>query len=69
MTAPKPAPRPLLSVREAAEYLGCSRHHVYTLISEGGLRSFNIGTAKALTRIHPDDLDRFLENRARRGAA
>jgi excisionase family DNA binding protein len=51
----------LLSVRDSAEYLGCSRGHVYGLIASGRIKCSDIGTGRrALTRIRLTELDAFI---------
>lgn len=50
--------RPLLSVPEAARYLGVHETTVRKLIRRGELRSTKVG---ADTRIFPSDLDAYLD--------
>lgn len=53
----------LLTVNQVAEKLGCSRNHVYRLISIGVLPAVDIAAPKATrskTRIHLDDLAKYI---------
>jgi excisionase family DNA binding protein len=52
--------QPLLSVREAAEYLGVCRQTVYTYIYHEGLPSI---TVRGIRRIHFDSLQKWLLER------
>lgn len=51
--------RPLMTIPEAADYLGVARDSVYRFIRRGDLRSIMVGN---VLRIRPSDLDAFLEN-------
>jgi excisionase family DNA binding protein len=54
---------PVLSVVEAAEFLSCSRWHVYRLIEAGELTAIDIstpGSATSKTRIRQSDLSDYL---------
>lgn len=57
MTARKAAPAPLLSVAQAAEWLGVSERTVRNFIARGELRAKRIGPK--LTRIDPADVLEF----------
>lgn len=54
----------LLSVREVAAQLGVSTASVYRLCDRGELAHVRISNAY---RVHPDDLDRFIDQRRRQG--
>lgn len=54
------APR-LFSIPETAERLGCSVRHVYELISDGRLRSVDIGRNQPKSRVREDDLAAWIE--------
>lgn len=58
--------RQLLTVKEVAAELACSRDHVYDLIARGDLPAIDIGAGRALTRLRPDDVDDYLQTRLRR---
>jgi excisionase family DNA binding protein len=58
----------LLTVRGAAEFLGCSEMHIYRLVAAGQLRAVDISSAGAQrtkTRIRSDDLAAYIERRTR----
>jgi excisionase family DNA binding protein len=57
-------PARLLTAREAADRLAVSLRTLRTIISEGALPVVRVGTRGL--RVHPEDLDRFVEER--RGA-
>lgn len=62
MTHPDPTPR-LLTPQDAADYLGCSKPHIYRLITTGALRAVDIsapGSQKSKTRIRQEDLNEYL---------
>ena len=64
----RPSSRPpnaLLSVKQVAGLLACSPDHVYALIAAGQLASVDIGITAALTRVRPDEVDRYIEHRTR----
>lgn len=59
----------LLSLNEAAERIGCSRAHIYGLISAGHLNRYDIslpsriGKAKRpKTRVSDADVDAYIES-------
>ncbi|MBV9300686.1 MAG: helix-turn-helix domain-containing protein [Acidobacteriaceae bacterium] len=54
-----------LSVTEVAELLGISRRSVYNRINEGSIEARKFG--KQTTRIHEDEVERFVEESERRG--
>jgi len=56
----------LYPVAEVAEMWRCSREHVYEQIRRGRLRSVQIGTGKAKTRIPESALTDFVEKNSRR---
>ena len=62
----KEALRSLLSPEEVGEKLGLSRSHVYTLATAGKIRSIKFGRA---VRFDPKDVDRFIREHRREGAA
>ena len=53
--------RPLLTVRQVADYLGFGRDTVYRLIRNGDLRAVTVASE---LRVRPADLDAYLEARA-----
>lgn len=56
-----PSPTRLLTAREAADRLAVSLRTLRTIISQGALPVVRVG-ARGL-RVHPEDLDRFIEDR------
>ncbi|MGL4511578.1 MAG: helix-turn-helix domain-containing protein [Lacipirellulaceae bacterium] len=52
--------RGLLTVREGAEWLGCSVGNVYGLIEQGRLPVVRVGARRGY-RLDPRDLDEFVE--------
>ncbi len=58
---PPPLPQ-LLTVAEAATYLGCSRANVYALIDSGELPVVTIGKSRGY-RIDRSDIDAFIQRR------
>lgn len=54
-------PRPLMTVRQVADYLGFGRDTVYRLIRDGELRAVMVASE---LRVRPVDLDAYLEARA-----
>ena len=58
-----PLSAPLLSVTQAAEWLGVSRDTVFDAIKRGILKATNVSVSekqrRPLWRIHPSDLQRF----------
>lgn len=50
----------LLPVTEVADLLGCGRTHVYELIATRKLATVDIGVGRAKTRIHEDELARYI---------
>jgi excisionase family DNA binding protein len=56
----------LYPVAEVAEMWRCSREHVYEQIRRGRLRSVQIGTGKAKTRIPESALADFVDKNSRR---
>ena len=57
----------LLTLPQAAERLGCSRSHLYTLIAAGQLRRFDISAVSTATktRVSDDDVTAYIERCAR----
>ena len=56
----------LLTLPETAEVLGCSRMHIYRLISSGALATVDIALPEAKrskTRIEATELERYLQER------
>lgn len=65
--ATKTAPR-LLDILQAAERLGCSDDHVYTLINTGALSVVDIarpGARRSKSRIREDELARYIDAQTR----
>ena len=54
-----------MSVAKAAEHLDVSRGHIYALIASGELPAFDLGHARAKTRVLVSDLDEFVRSRIR----
>ena len=54
--------REILSPDELAEYLGCGRTYVYTLLREGAIKSFKVGR---LRRVRRFDVEQYIEERAK----
>lgn len=54
--------RRLLTIKEVAQFLGCSEANVYALITSGELPFIQIGIRKGY-RVDSWDLDAFLERR------
>lgn len=51
----------LITIKEASERLGCSRGHVYNLISRGKLKRHNIALdSVSKTRVSELDLERYI---------
>ena len=64
----KPSPR-LLTVAEAAQFLGCSETNIYALIDGGDLPFVSIGRRKGY-RLDRQDLESFIDRRKQsKGAA
>lgn len=64
-STPTPPPGPsraeaLLPVAEVARLWRCSRDHVYDLISAGELRTVNLGTGRAKTRVPESSLAQYI---------
>ncbi len=59
MRIPDPAERPLLTVAETAELLGCSVASVYRMINAGTLPVIRLGGRKS-TRVVTGELRRLL---------
>lgn len=55
------AAKRLLAVSEVAEAWGCCVQHVYNLIAAGHLTTVNIGMGRAKTRIHEDEVARYIK--------
>lgn len=51
----------LISVTEAAKRIGCSRGHVYDLITAKKLRRYDIGLKASKTRLSDEDVARYIE--------
>lgn len=75
MTTPRPMgnAEALLTVAEVATLWRCSKNTIYRLISDGELRSTDIGNGRAKTRIPETALAEYNNRRTRlrsaRGAA
>lgn len=50
MVAERPTDRPLLSVTEVAELIGCSRQHIFNVIRRGDAPSVRVGRRVFLPR-------------------
>ena len=61
--------RPYLSVREAADYLRCSRQRVYDLLSQGALTRLKDGTRVLVARAEVDAYSRACRRDAPRGGS
>ena len=57
----QPAPQ-LMTIREVADRLSCSKGNVYGLINRGLLPVIRIGKSKGY-RVDPNDLETFLRQR------
>lgn len=56
----------LLTIPETAERLGCSRKHVYNLISAGLIKPADISLGpRSKTRISDAELDRYITDASR----
>lgn len=51
-----------ITVAEAARRLGCTRQHVYNLISAGEIAAVRLGLRNGL-RVPEGEVDRFVERR------
>lgn len=51
-----------ITVAEAARRLGCTRQHVYNLISSGEIAAVRLGLRNGL-RVPEGEVDRFVERR------
>ena len=49
-----------------AERLSCSRDHIYDLIDAGELRGINIGIRASKLRLHPEDVENYIERHTTR---
>jgi len=61
-------PTSLLTIKAAADRLGCSIAHVYRLIAAGHLRAADIappGSGRTKTRVRDDDLTEYIEKATR----
>ena len=54
----------LLSARQAAERLGCSRAHIYALVEKKKLTPYYIGINGGSLRVSDEDVDRFIKESA-----
>ena len=63
MNAPS---EPLMTIKQVAEYLGCSERNVYSLLDRGELPYVLVGSSKGY-RIDPADLRTFVQQRKVRG--
>lgn len=55
----KTRPEGLLSLKDLADYLSCSRTYAASLITDGSIPSLKIGT---LRRVRKSDVDAFIES-------
>lgn len=69
MAAPKVASEVLHTVAEVAEMWRCSDDTIYRLIAAGRLRSCDIGTGRAKTRVPASALAEFVAGRMRKARA
>ena len=60
------SPEPLLTIKQVADYLGCSERNVYALLDRNELPYILVGSSKGY-RIDPIDLRAFVERRKVRG--
>jgi excisionase family DNA binding protein len=51
----------LVSVREAADYLGVAERTVYALVQSGNLRRYMIGTGRRNYRLNAQDVRQYAE--------
>lgn len=51
----------LLPLTEVADVLGSSLQHVYNLVAARRISTVDIGIGRAKTRIHEDELARYIE--------
>jgi excisionase family DNA binding protein len=61
-------PPTLLTIKIAADRLGCSLAHVYRLVATGDLRAVDIsvpGSVRSKTRIREDDLGAYIDKNTR----
>lgn len=58
MSKASTTPRPLLTVPRVADSIDSSERTVHRLIKSGELRACRIGK---LLRVHPDELDRYIQ--------
>jgi excisionase family DNA binding protein len=61
--------RPLLSVRQVAEWLGVSEKQVYRLIYRGEIPAVRLGGRGSALRVDPDELEAWLYGQPQEGAA
>jgi excisionase family DNA binding protein len=52
--------RPLLSVRQVAEWLGVSEKQVRRLIDRGAIPAVRLGDKGSAIRVDPDELEQWL---------
>ncbi len=50
----------LISVPEAAAMIGCSRGHIYNLITERKLKRYDIAIKGTKTRLSDEDVQRYI---------
>ena len=50
----------LLPPGKAAERIGCSRAHIYSLVEAGRLKRYFIGREGGTLRVSDEDVDRFI---------
>jgi len=55
--------REILTLRETAEYLCCSRMTIYRLLRQGDIPAFRIGIARGAWRFMREPLDNWMESR------
>lgn len=60
------APEPWHTVAELADAWRCSKDFIYDLISRGELRSLNLGSGRAKTRIPASAVTEYEERQTRR---
>ena len=60
----KTVPEGLLSLKDLADYLSCSRTYAAGLVADGTIPSLKIGT---LRRVRRSDVDAYIESRLAAG--
>ena len=58
----KPLLRPVMTVTEAALYLGIAKNTVYDAVRQGLLPHLRFGCKKGTIRIRPEDLEEYVQS-------